>query len=99
MMLFIYVVSIFLVSFILNDMMAVASSTVGYLFILVKWVLVLILLGLSFFTLVKIINVASSPFESTRSKTVDEKKERILSKEKLQTKSDLIMQKYTKDVK
>lgn len=46
----------------------------------------------------KILNVARNPFEKKESVVKkDSKKNRIIEKEKLSTKSDLILQKYMKD--
>jgi len=105
-MLFIYVVSLILISFIVNDLMSIATGVAVYILLLIKWVSILSLLSLIGFSILKIFNIATSPFESkddeaTKSNkeklSIDTKKERILSKEKLFTQSDLIMQKYMKD--
>ena len=63
----------------------------------------LISYGFNWITILKIINIATIPFtsekvvSSTDETVVDSKKDRILNKEKLFTKSDLILQKYMKD--
>lgn len=94
-MLFIYAVALMLISFIINDMMSIATGTVLYMLLLVKWVAILSLLSLIGFSVLNIFNIATHPFESTENEVT--KKDRILAKEKLFTQSDLIMQKYMKD--
>lgn len=97
-MLFIYIVSFIFVQFIINDIQSVSTSAVVYILILVKWVIQITLLSLIGFSIFKIFNIASNPFESKENEvSVDTKKDRIITKEKLFTQSDLIMQKYMKD--
>jgi len=96
-MLFIYIVVLILGSLILTDMMNIASGSSVYIFLLIKWSFVLVLMSLIVFSIFKILNVATNPFEKTKEKPND-KKSRIISKEELFTKSDLIIQKYMKDV-
>ena len=93
-MLFVYLVSLILISFIINDLMSIATGVVVYILLLIKWVSIISLLGLIGFSILKIFNIATNPFESKE--VEDTKKDRILSKEKLSTQSDLIMQKYMK---
>ena len=96
-MLAVYIISLVLLSFIFNDLIGVATGMVIYVLIFVKWIFILALLTLIAFTLLKIFSHASSPFENKDDeKIVDSKKTRILSKEILSTKSDLILQKYMK---
>jgi len=97
-------ISLLLTSLILNDAVSVASGISIYILLLVKWVIILSLLGLIGFSILKIINVATSPFateeksqDANETIIVDVKKARVLNKEKLLSKSDLIMQKYMKD--
>ena len=105
-MLFIYVVSLILVSFIINDLISISTGVAVYILLLIKWVSILSLLSLIGFSILKIFNIATNPFESKENETTksnkekistDTKKDRILAKEKLFTQSDLIMQKYMKD--
>jgi L-lactate permease len=100
-----YVVSLILFSFMINDVINVATGGIVYILLPIKWIVILSLLGLIAFSVLKIFNIASNPFES-KDKKRDEntkqtpsgtKKERILAKEKLFTQSDLILQKYIKD--
>lgn len=97
-MLFVYIVSLVLLSFMMDDIISISSDSLGYILVLIKWILNLLLLVLIASSILKIYTLASSPFEQKEKKvTVDTKKDRILAKEKLFTQSDLIMQKYTKD--
>ena len=105
-MLFVYLVSLILISFIINDLMSIAIGVSVYILLLIKWVSILSLLSLIGFSILKIFNIATNPFESKENKVNSKnkekvstatKKDRILSQEKLFTQSDLIMQKYMKD--
>ena len=97
------IISLVLISLIINDAIPVASGMSVYILLLIKWISILSLLGLIGFNILRIINVATSPFSTdekgiiTSENIVDAKKERILNKEILLSKSDLIMQKYMKD--
>jgi len=93
-------------SFMMNDIIGVSSGMTLYIFMMAKWVLIIAMLGLISFSLLKIINIAMNPF---RSKTkiqefvqvtefvLDTKKENILNKKQIFTKSEMILQKYKKD--
>ena len=105
MMLFIYVVSLILVSFIINDLMSISTGITVYILLLIKWIVILSLLSLIGFNILKIFNIAINPFENKEAEVLQDtkehtskntKKERILAKEKLFTRSDLIFQKYKK---
>ena len=105
-MLFVYVVSLILISFIINDLMSISTGVTVYILLLIKWASILSLLSLIGFSILKILNIATNPFESKENEvtkndkskvSTDTKKERILAKEKLFTTSDIIVQKYMKD--
>lgn len=97
-MLFIYIVGLILISLIINDLMSVSSGGVVYALLITKWVSIFSLLSLISFSLLKIFNIATNPFEKKKKKLdKNTKRDRILSKEKLYTQSDLIMQKYMKE--
>ena len=104
-MLFAYVVSLILFSLMINDVISVATGGIVYILLPIKWIVILSLLSLIAFSVLKIFNIASNPFESkdkddnTKQTPSATKKERILAKEKLLTQSDLILQKYMKDEK
>ena len=106
MMLFVYIVALIISSLIINDLMVIATGISVYVLLLLKWMVILSLLGLISFSILKIFNIATNPFEkkedeqthsSVNKVAKDTKKNRILAKEKLFTKSDLIVQKYMKD--
>ena len=91
-------IALILTTFLINDVIAVASGMSVYILLLSKWIMIVSLLIFIGFQVVKIINIASSPFSSSADKPSDgTKKENILNKEKIYTKSDLIVQKYMKD--
>lgn len=92
-----YFVSIILLSLMFNDIIEVSSGMMVYGLVLFKWGINLILIGLIFFTFMKIINLASNPLRKSNIEAIDNKKEKILSKEVLRSKSDLIIQKYIEE--
>jgi len=100
--LIIAIVSLILITFIMGDFISVASGMPLYSLIIAKWLIVLALMGFIAFSILKIINIATAPFtKETKAKAVntskvDTKKERILNKEKLFTRSDSILEKYIK---
>lgn len=102
-MLFVSFVSLIVFSFIMSDIINVSHGIYTYLFLLLKWSVIIALLVLILYSILKIVNVMSTPFSSKREvkgvmkKNERLKKEQILSKEKLYTQSDLIVQKYMKD--
>jgi len=87
---------------IVSDLLSVSSGLAVYLLLLAKWIMIFSLITLMGYSILKIINVASSPFiaeeEHTVAKDADKKKY-ILNKDVLKSKSDLIVEKYMKDVK
>lgn len=93
------IVSLILISLIMNDAVSVASGMTLYILIIMKWTVILFLIQLIGLNLLRIINVATTPFaaESKKTSSVDIKKEWILNKEQLFTKSDSILQKYMKE--
>lgn len=96
-MLFIYLLCLMLTVFIINDIISVTTTSSVYLFILIKWVVTIALLVLIGLSLIKIIDTALHPMRDEQNPIKkDSKKERILTKEKLRSKSDIIMQKYKK---
>ena len=88
-------------SFIINDIISVSHGVSLYVLLGVKWLVLLALLGLMVYSFLKVLNLASSPFENEKKDSVviphakvDDKKEYILAKDKLYTKSEQILQKY-----
>ena len=100
-LLFAYLATLMLMSFIINDLISISTGVTVYVLLSTKWISIFLLLSLIGFSILKIFNIATNPFESIVDEEVDSsnesKKNRILSKENLYTQSDLIMQKYTKD--
>lgn len=100
--LFISIVSLMLVTFIMGDIISVTSGISLYMLIALKWFMVLAILGFIAFSILKIINIATSPFSKdtvVHTEAIleaDMKREKILNKEKLFTKSDSILEKYIK---
>lgn len=100
-------IALILVTLIMNDVIAVASGMSVYMLLLSKWIMILLLLAFIGFYGIKIVNIAFAPFSSNSDNddtskiliisSTDSKKAKILNKEQLHTKSDLIIQKYMKD--
>lgn len=96
-MLAVYAVVLILLSLMFSDFISIASGMSLYVLIFAKWASVVLLLILIAITLAKIFSLATTIFEKSEdTKELDVKKEKILAKEKLSTKSDLILQKYMK---
>ena len=100
--LFASILSLILVNLIISDVVDVSDGITVYVLLIVKWIANLSILGLIGFSILKIINVATDPFTSNKpkvkvSKELNTRKGRILDKEILLTKSDVILEKYMKD--
>jgi membrane protein implicated in regulation of membrane protease activity len=101
--LLISIVLLIVFSFMINDAMSLATGMSIYILLMVKWVSILSLLSLIGYSILKIVNIATAPLSMKKSRqtnseeVIDNKKDRILNKEKLYTKSDLILKKYMKD--
>ncbi len=99
--LFVAIIILILFNLIISDLMSVTKDVTIYSMVTLKWILNLSLLGLIVFNFSKIINVAMNPFSSKEIKGVTSdnltRENKILSKDVLFTKSDLILQKYMKD--
>ena len=97
------VITLLFFSLIINDLLNVSSGMSIQVLLLTKWVIILTIVTFIARTILQIINIATSPFEKDDVKSlkstveVDTKKEYILSKKRLYTKSDVIIQKYMKD--
>ena len=78
--------------FIINDITSIINEENAILIFSIKWLGIVTLLMSILHNSYKIIKVASSPFQDE--KTPLTKKEHILKKDKLLTKSELIIQKY-----
>jgi CBS domain containing-hemolysin-like protein len=93
-------------SLLMNDLIAITTGMTLYLFVLLKWVLILLFIGMIAWSALKIFNIAMDPFstkdrnsnkDENISSQEDKRKEKILNKEHLFTKSEMILQKYMKD--
>ena len=96
-MLFIYFLSVIFLSLIFNDIIDVSSGAMVFGLIFLKWSINIIFIGLIFFSLIKIINLASNPLSVSKVEPIDDKKEKILSKDVLRSKTDIIIQKYVEE--
>jgi hypothetical protein len=80
---------------VMGDVVAVADASERSALLLFKWVLVLLFLLVMGCNAVKILKAALSPFASEKP-LPDPKRERILGKERLRSRKELIFDKYEK---
>jgi uncharacterized metal-binding protein len=90
------VVGMVVVSLVFADLIAINTGSDKALMVSTKWILLFTLLGLIVLHLRKIVRSVSLPFGEDTSVVVDEKKERVMEKTKLRSRSDVIMDKYRK---
>ncbi len=84
-------------SLVFADLMAMANGSGKTVLIALKWFILFTLLGLMAYHLRKILRSASRPFGTTESKAEivnNKKRERLMSKENLHSRSDLVLEKY-----
>jgi len=92
-----------LFSFMINDLISISTGISIKILFLVKWVSILSIIIFMMHTLLQIINIATTPFKKDDLKVQplvrkrDSKKEYILNKDRLYTRSDFILQKYMKE--
>ena len=89
-------VAMVVVSLVFSDLIAMNAGSDKALMVSTKWILLFTLLGLTVLHLRKIVKGASFPFGEDTSVVVDEKKERVMTKTELHSRSDVIMNKYRK---
>lgn len=77
-----------------SDFAAAAHGSGRYLLLAFKWIVILGLLVLIGRSLLRILSVAAEPFQKRAPAAVDERKERLMRKTKLQSRSDRILQRY-----
>ena len=87
---------------ILNDLLSVADGVNIYLLLITKWVGIFAIFAFMVRTLLQIISMATTlshkdDTPTYSSTTKESKKEHILAKERLYTKSETILEKYMKD--
>jgi len=90
------VVAMVVISLVFADLIAMNAGSDKVLMVSTKWILLFTLLGLTVLHLRKIVKGASFPFGEDTSVVVDEKKERVMTKTELHSRSDVIMNKYRK---
>ena len=82
-----------MVSFIFGDLVAVSDDKASL--IALKWTVLAVLLMVMSYNLIQIVKVIRIPFHKEKSeKTVDVRKEKIVSKKHLVSQSELILNKY-----
>jgi len=81
--------------FIFSDLMAMAQGQEKYVFLIAKWIVLLSLLVVIGWNTKVALKKVRHPFEKEdKQKVPDERKEKLLAKEQLQSRSDLILDKY-----
>ena len=84
-----------LTSIFFSDLMSLSGDGSGYIYLFIKWAIWLVLLGIIIYHTMKITGVISSPFsKEEKTKTPDIKKENIIAKDILLSRSDRILNKY-----
>ena len=87
------VVLLFVSSYMFNDLIAMANEK--FELVVAKWIVIVLFLGVITFNLIQMFKAIPSFFRrEVKSKIIDEKKERIVTKEYLLSRSDLIIGKY-----
>ncbi len=85
-----------LTSFVFSDILSMSEGGSRSLLIIVKWLILFLLIGVIGYHLRKIIKSASLPFAGERETEVvpDKKRERVMEKVSLQSRSERILEKY-----
>ena len=98
--LFLSIVTLPLISFMINDFINISKSSDLYMLIVLKWAIIISLIFLILYNIIKIINITINPFKDEQTSLKEKKQEfektYILEKKKLFTKSDNIINKYIK---
>jgi len=89
---------LFLVSiYMFDDLIAMADDK--FELVIIKWIVILIFLSAIVCNMVKLLKVVPVPFKKEESDVVaDKRKEKIIAKERLLSRSDLIINKYRDNV-
>ncbi len=89
---------LFVVStYMFGDLIAMADDKLGL--VIAKWITILVLLTVIAFNMVQLFKVVPVPFKKEESDRVaDQRKEKIISKEHLLSRSDLIVNKYRDNI-
>ena len=85
-------------TFVFSDLLAMSEGSMKIVLVVVKWILLLGLLGFALLHMLKIASKVSFSFgeKNTVEVVIDEKKERVMEKTKLRNRSEIIMDKYRK---
>jgi len=82
-------------SYLFADIIALSGEKYSYGFLVLKWFILLSAMIVIVVNIRKVMKIASRPFSSeVIEPAIDTRKEKILAKEKIMTRSDLIMEKY-----
>jgi len=83
-------------SFIMEDLISISSGTKLSFLVTIKWSILFLLLSLVLYSFYKIVKISTSSFkgEKREERADKSKKESLLAKEILSTKSDFIIEKY-----
>lgn len=88
---FLLIVTIYL----FGDLIDMAEENNKYYFVYTKWIFLFFLLSLIAINIIKILNTIRIPFSNDQKETdVDVRKEKIIAKEHLLSRSDLILDRY-----
>lgn len=98
-MILISMLGMILTSFLFADLIGVMDSGSKYILVAIKWLILISLLMLVALNMLKIVNIVSEPFKKESKEPRDDiKKEKILAKEHLLSRSELILNKYRNKV-
>lgn len=78
-----------------NDILQVVDSSNKSAYLAVKWIVLLFLLGVIAYNISKIFKAISAPLKKEVDPSITHHKEKILGKDHLMSRSDLIIRKYT----
>jgi hypothetical protein len=93
------IVMMILSAYIFSDLTEIAGTDSQYLLLISKWLVLLMFLSLTMFHFMKIMKHLSTPFKREEEMQADNsKREKILSKAALTSRSDLIVNKYKRKV-
>jgi len=89
-------VVLFMVSiFLFSDLITMAPGNEKYAFIIAKWIVLLFILIVMVWNIGAAFKKVRHPFQNkSKYEKLDERKEKLLAKERLQNKHDLILKKY-----
>ena len=100
--LFISLASLIFSVFILNDFIEVVDGFNQYMLIVVKWFMIMSILTYDYFIVLEILSILNplnNEHHRNKKDVANSKKEHILNKDILLTKSDMIIKKYKSNLK